>query len=64
VAARPGNLERRQDEVALTDPPLVACDPELGLGLAVLADEHHVHRLASAALVHEVVLARAEQLGL
>src|SRR5439155_21649109 len=64
VSAGSRDLERRQDEIALADPSLLARDPELRLRLAVVADEHHVHGLAAAALVDEIVLARAEQLRL
>jgi hypothetical protein len=48
VHARPGDLERRQDEVA--ERRLLPRDRELG------ADEHHVHRQSAAAALDEQLL--------
>ena len=63
VAARTGDLERRQHHVGLLD-PVVARDLELGQRRAGVADEHHVHRQAAAALLDEVLLAVRQDLAL
>ena len=55
MAARPGDLERRDAEVA--EDRLVARDRELG------ADEHHVHRQPAAAALDEQLLGRRQHLG-
>ena len=55
VAARPGDLERRDRELA--EDRVVARDRELG------ADEHHVHRQPPAAALDEEPLGRREHLG-
>ena len=55
VAARAGDLERRDAELAEHD--VVARDRELG------ADEHHVHRQPAAAALDEELLGRREHLG-
>ena len=63
VAARPGDLERRQHHVGRPEPRAPAT---LNSGSAepFSPDEHHVHRLAAAALRDEVLLARREHLAL
>ena len=63
VPAGPGDLERRQHEVGqdLAD----ARDLELGQGepVAALGRQHHVHQVASAALLDEVALGGRHHLG-
>ena len=64
MAARPGDLERVQQQVVGGDRPLRVGDAELGGRGAVRAPHDHVHRLAPGAPAHEELLGDRHQLGL